>query len=580
MRHRIVILEWVVIILCGMVSAARGDALTDQAAQAAAGGKLGEFIPAVERELEPYLAALDKPDLPNLTRLAALREFARYFARLEEPTPRQAQVLQWLAAQPSLMQSLMMAISPSDRPDKVLDLLISLRQGSEKDRLADFPELVAALCVVWDAPARAGAESENESKPEAAPALSLFRYYSSARAPLRFDPKTLPSALLVYVVDNQAGPDEILWAGKRYAKRGSIGSAFFDVTYDYGLYGGNDSRLKDQDYTLQNILRLGGICGDQAYFATQVARSIGVPATICTGTGAFEGTGHAWVGFLDSRGSRAAWNFEQGRYPENMYWKGRVIDPQTRQQITDADVALLAELQDASPRDRLGSEALCKLADLVPETNRSAVLMQAVNLSCGNPRAWRALADMGARGKLSPESLRSLHDAVIKLALKRYPDFALAVLVRAYEGRGTAQQVAMLGGLRGLFPNRPDLQADICIRQGDLYRREGRHREALGAYTDVLDRHLNLAPIVLETMDHVDDLLRDQRDLRQLASIYQTVWQRMPQPEASIAVQGTPFYRIGTRYRQVLEELDQRSAAATVQGRLDSLSASIAALRK
>jgi hypothetical protein len=95
----------------------------------------------------------------------------------------------------------------------------------------------------------------------------------------------------------------------------------------------------------------------------------------------------------------------------------------------------------------------------------------------------------------------------------------------------------------------------------------------------VLDRYLNIGPIVLEAMDHVDQMLHEAGALPRLAAIYRTVWQRMPQPEASIVVGGTPFYRVGANYRDVLNEMGQANAAATVQSRLDALSSTTAGHR-
>src|SRR4029079_19456375 len=129
---------------------------------------------------------------------------------------------------------------------------------------------------------------------------TLMRLYVNARRQMRFDPGDLPWQLSAYLVDNLAGPDEIEWAINRYGGRDAIGGVFFDVPYDTEAYRGtSDLKLAGKNYTLENILHIGGILGDQAYFAAQVARSIGVPATIVTGKTSEAGEGHAWVGYLD-----------------------------------------------------------------------------------------------------------------------------------------------------------------------------------------------------------------------------------------------------------------------------------------
>jgi hypothetical protein len=310
-----------------------------------------------------------------------------------------------------------------------------------------------------------------------------------------------------------------------------------------------------------------------------VARAIGVPAATCTGHGATEGTGHAWVGFLDTQGDRAAWNFTQGRYPENQYWQGRVVDPQTREPITDADVSLLAELQNSNRRDRLASDALCKIADLVEESRRPEVYTRAIDLAAGNPRPWHALAKLGAQAKLTPEQSAAVRAALEKFAVKRYPDFAFAVMQRAISGRGSEQQLKLLAEMRPWFSARPDLLAKIRLAEGDLYRKDNQPVRAMAAYGEVLDRNLNIGPVVLEAIAHMDDLLSEMRQIPRLIAVYQIVWQRMPQPEASIAVQGTPFYRVGARYRDLLVEMGHASLAQTVQTRLDSLTSTVGSPR-
>jgi hypothetical protein len=164
---------------------------------------------------------------------------------------------------------------------------------------------------------------------------------------------------------------------------------------------------------------------------------------------------------------------------------------------------------------------------------------------------------------------------VTRFAVNAYPDFAFDILTTASAGRGTDEQMAALQEMQGMFPNRPDLQAAVATARGDLLRKEKRNDEALAAYGEVLNRYLNVPPIVNETMQRVDRMLRESRALPKLADIYETVWKRLPTPESSVAVQGTPFYRIGARYRDLLKDLGEEQEAAMVDMRLQSLTASI-----
>ena len=79
---------------------------------------------------------------------------------------------------------------------------------------------------------------------------------------------------------------------------------------------------------LPNLVRFGGVCSDQAYFASTVAKAMGVPSAVITGTG--PDVGHAWIGYLEVRGREAAWNLESGRYDAYKNVRGVAADPQTR----------------------------------------------------------------------------------------------------------------------------------------------------------------------------------------------------------------------------------------------------------
>lgn len=556
--------------------------LTDRVSKSVPTGKLKDSATDVEQFLTPILAeaGIKQPEL--LIPLSALREYCRYFGRLTEPTPSQVTTLQWLLTKPRLLQTLMLAISSRDLPDKVLPVLDALRKD-HGDKLEEYPDLAAAMCVVWDQPYRQDRgvfrEIEAGEKTLSQPRM-LMRYYLSSRQ-LQFNVQQLPWPLAAYLVDNAGSADDMAWATNRYGGRSRIGAVFFDVEYDYEkLNGTNEGALAEKNYSLENIFKNGGICGDQAYFAAQVSRAIGVPAIICTGVNANEGTGHAWVGFLSTRGQETIWDFDEGRYEENRYWRGSVIDPQTRDRITDADVAVLADLMTTPPRDRLASAALTKVTDLVSESQRPAMLMQAVNLSPGNSTAWRQLAQLAARQKLAQKELTSFGAAVSKYAVKDFPDFAFSLLKLANTGRSTEQQIKALQEMERMFSSRPDLQADVYIALADLYQSSNNPQQAYNAYTHVLDRYSNISPIVAEAMDHLDKMLTDLKAWPQLVDIYQSVWTRMPQPDSSIAVRGTAYYKIGQRYAEILTQLGQTGAAQNVNSRLESLSTTIVSARR
>jgi hypothetical protein len=570
MRKQIVLTILVVICFGAGPKQAPPDPLIAQASDAVAAGELASFVTSVQQELEPILVQLNQADQDQLTHLVALREFGQYFGRIKtkDLDSDQQQTLQWLADEPKLLNTLMMAISDDDAPDRVLAVLTALH-ADQKNRLEDFPDLTTAICVVWDAPAQ---RNDDDGKLAVARAVRLMRYYS--RQNFRFNLQKLPWKLATYVVDNVVSEDEIAWALQRYSGRQAIGGIYFDVPYDYDSFYGtsNDPNKKDRAHTLQNLVRFGGVCIDQAYFATQVARSLGIPATICTGQGGTGEVGHAWVGYLDLSGDSLAWNFSEGRYAEYQFWKGEVDDPQTRHSTTEADVSMLAELGRSSQRDRLASDALCKVADMFDKTRRADIYMKAVNLSPGNSRAWQGLAELGATLDLTDRQRNNLKAALEKFAVRQYPDFALAILMRSISGCENMQQERALEQMQTMF-DRPDIKTQIRLAQGDLAMREKRPGDAMFAYGQVLNLYGSSGPLVLETMQHVDTLLHETGNLNLLSTIYRDAWQHLPQPEGSAYVKSTPFYILGMRYKELLVEAADARDAQAVQNRLDSLTA-------
>ncbi len=549
------------------------DPLLADAEQAIASHALVEFAASVESRIKPLLSDLEETDLAHLTNLAGWREMARFCARIEQPEESTAQTMQWLIRHPRVMQRLMLAVSDADAPDRVLTVLGALRTAYDA-QLEQYPDLTAAMCVVWDTPARF--DDDNPS-PEVDRAVWLFKYLTTGRDRLRFDLTRMPTELAAYVVDNAGSQEDVAWATKQYSRRGAIGSAYFDVRYDTSAYfGAAGKAVGAHEYTLANLARYGGVCSDQAYFATTVAQSLGVPACICVGLGGASETAHAWVGYLDTRGRTIAWNFSEGRYAEHLYWKANVQDPQTRAMITDSDVGLLAEAARTNERDRLASRALCKVADLADPHAVFALYRRAIELSPGNREAWMQLAQLGAELRLSDAQLAAMTQVIANFAAKSYPDFALEILQKLHSGRGTQQRMQVLKQAREMF-KRPDLVASIRLAEGDLLRDQQRPSAALAAFGEVLTQYHNAGPITLAALQRIETLLRENNELRRLAAIYAQAWQRLPVPTASAYARSTPYCLVGQKYVTVLEELGESAEARRVRSRLNSVTGTRAA---
>ncbi len=528
----------------------------------------GDFKTLKTKLDEQSLAAmgdLKHMDLLAVAELAAYREFAEYFSQLTALSAPQKATLTWLVNQPKLLGTLMSAVDKTDPPASVLDLLTRLHADSG-DALANFPDLTTALIVVWDKPldAQIGERSPDDSR-----VVPLFHYFSTAQGQ-RFSPATLPWQLAVYVVNLQISAPEIAWARNRYARNMQLAGAYFDVPYDTSAYlNGGKKKIDNYPFTLQNLSTIGGVCIEQAYYATQVAKTLGDPACICEGQGT--GVAHAWVGILTTANGQARWDFSTGRYQEDQFWFADIRDPQTHAKLTDADVGLLAELQNSSPDQRLESSLLMRLADLVPETQLPDFYITAIQLSAGNRPAWEALADLGALGKLSKTQTDNVATVVQRNAARPYPDFACAILMKMASGFQIDQQITALNQVANMFRTRPDLVAKVRITEGDLLHAAKRDNEAVNAYGDILTNDLNAGPLIVDAMDRVAQIMQDTNQQPRLAKIYATVWPRMQMPDPSAYVSETPYYQIGSEYADLLDTLGDHVDAKSVRTRLASL---------
>jgi tetratricopeptide (TPR) repeat protein len=335
------------------------------------------------------------------------------------------------------------------------------------------------------------------------------------------------------------------------------------------FYQGTDKKIDGYAYTLENLQKYGGICGDQAYFATQIGRALGVPTVTIIGQGGGGEVAHAWIGFLERKNRTVVWNLRSGRYESQLYWTGQVVDPQSREMISESDTSLLAELQSTTPKQRVLAQALLRSVEIFDKPRQPELLIRVLNTSAGNREAWMKLADLGRDGVLTKDQANQVADVVKKFASKQYADLAYEVYRRMISGRSNLDQLEQLDWLIGIFKERPDLIAAVRVEQGKLLHSLKRDDQALRAYGDVLTNHLDAGPVVLEAMQRTDELLREQKDFKRLVSIYEQVFRTIPQPQASSALAAyTPFCTIGVRYAELMEELGDKPTALKIRQRV------------
>ncbi len=301
----------------------------------------GDFEQAqavLQQQFDHVIASADRKDKQLFRDAAFALRLVRQLKQADETV--RVELLKYLQENAALASTLSFLIKPDrDDPGKVYALLNELRKH-RADRLDDYANLVAAICVVHEDPFR---RRVNENVGQSPSPLAIFDYFVANEKRMLFGIRDVPAELLIYVVDTTASVAEMTWALSRYAGDPAVGARFFDIEYDLDHFRrGQPKKVTLAGWNLPNILQYGGVCADQAYYAMSVGKSIGVPTAYASGRAST--VSHAWVGFLQARGPNAWWNFDMGRYAEYQGVRGNVLDPQIRRRIPDSFISLLAEL--------------------------------------------------------------------------------------------------------------------------------------------------------------------------------------------------------------------------------------------
>ncbi len=316
--------------------------------------------------------------------------------------------------------------SPVDNPAQVLAILQQI-YTAEPALFADYQSLALAVAVVYDvppAPLWPHGQVNARVLPRTLPApTQAFAYWAKLdRANFTLQRlRRLPAAELKFLVDVVAPFSELDWARKNVPP----GLTEFEKTYNLIKYRKDRIALNQYswpgpDYRLATILAQGGICVDQAYFASTVGKAKGIPTIMFRGAG-LDGR-HAWFGYLDAG---EHWHLDCGRYAEQKFVSGVAYDPQTWGDINDHELLFITERFRALPTYKLSvmhaSFAAEYLRAKEPERALKAA-REAVNREPRNLPAWQIL--LKAQQAAAPADLRA-QEAVLReaaRAFQKYPD--------------------------------------------------------------------------------------------------------------------------------------------------------------
>jgi len=358
-------------------------------------------------------------------------------------------------------------LSPVDQPVEVLRILQSLYAYNPAD-FKEYESLALAIAVVYDVPPPPDFPHSQVSAwllPRRFPAaLTAFWYWVRldrdhyTPQALRF----LPAGELKYLVDTVTPLEELTWIRTVLSPNtGNLAQLYQQVKYREERIATNRYDWTGADYKLATILQDGGICVDQAYFASNAGKAVGIPTLLFVTSGG--NARHAWFGLLGPNG----WQMDAGRQESQRLIVGRAYDPQTWHALNDFEVRFLSERFRRLPQYKLSEIHALYAAEFqrignLPEALRAA--REAVNRDRRNLSAWHLLLAIMRSDSRPPEQIEAvLQEAAV--ALGAYPDLEIVMrrqLIESWRVRGLTSVAAQAERemLHKFETNRSDLVMD------------------------------------------------------------------------------------------------------------------------
>ncbi len=406
--------------------------------------------------------------------------------------------LNWLLARPAVLAAFNDSIQPQDKAGEALAAWRTIWYDDVENR-ETFSSLAIACALVFDHPVRISSnvygfektsESSGAGETEVS-ALLRYRFYRDAakKGALKVPLQEMTPWELVWVVDAPVPESELIWAQKHvnYARR-DWGKAYGHIRYrmDRATQGENPYKA----YTLAEIEKEGGICGDQAYFAAISAKANGIPAMVISGEG--DRGGHAWMGYEVARNE---WKLDTGRYADN-YAAGTTRHPQTGQSIKEHELRQLTEPARRTPAYEKSNKLLA-LALLLGDAGQRELATLAVDTALfvapKNYDAWMAKLDGLAVAK-APAADWLRESARMRTTFREFSDLVQEIDKREAEYLGTnvsadaARKLVHLQTKRMERKDgeRSDLILDSVFREAALAEKAGEKEKAGRIFRDAL----------------------------------------------------------------------------------------------
>lgn len=405
-----------------------------------------------------------------------------------------------------------------DNHEGVLRVLTQLREEFGMEAIAEYPSLTVALAVVHDTTFR---DRINENTRTAPAVTDIFEHLVTNERKLWHPLESLHVPLAVHMVNTTASRQEMQWAVNKYRKASSLGPLYTMIEYDYNHFqNGEPKKVTLAGFNLQNILKHGGVCADQAYFSMTVGKSLGVPTTYTRANGL--SVGHAWLGFL-AKGRRGAgrWDFSAGCWPEYQLLAGEVRDPQLGVESSEAVVALTGDLLKLPIESWLGAEGMALIATttfdastisaaerrlstiprytLIREgiSGQNALLQSATRVTPAAPGVWRAAQMFLAENELSQAVLKEWSRFIAEECVGESSAFAIEMMSAITEQLDAETAHNVWEWVFERYSSNEQLAARTLYMWGRNWEHHGDNHNAYLRYKEIIDSYAGAGDSVL-----------------------------------------------------------------------------------
>jgi hypothetical protein len=574
----------------GQTSAADDRRLSEEAmallARAVKDGNFAEAEAVVRAAVFQRLSRGPLDRLGSLTDLVYVLRACRYLALADRIDPSR-KLSAALGANRNVSRLLFRALQDVPSPEEAS----SMRKW--QTLLAADEQKVFAYVNLSVAMATSRPRPHYVRQPAPSSMLESFRWYTDGNIAFRYDLKVMPMEMCRYLADTQLSLAERRWALARFASTPELPEVYFQVQYDMDyFFKGAPKKIAKVDYTLANLLQYGGICVDQAYFASEVCKALGMPAAIVAGHNA-AGEPHAWVACVKARRqgrlTLVEWDANTARYDEQRFYKGDVVDPASGKPIPDSQLLLLGVAAQLPAERREEADAATALAAMVAEAIKAdsnelksapkigpalveQLLIEAVSRNLAHRQVWELTIRLRKAGELSTECLDRLFDFLIGHTAKDYPDYGCEMVLQIVPTYEASRREKIYLAAADVYSHRPDLHARLMTALGDDYALQGKKDQALATYKQVMGAHHELTEVLLTAAARAEDLLLGGGHRDAAIQMYSQLFAQSHQPDAEGAQAAdypqSAYYQIGRRLSELLSDDGQADAAGKVRQKI------------